>query len=199
MDESRAVRVASVPVTTVEGTWLRHAFAAYPERALDGRVYDGRWGTKPGFPVLYLGNPLESIIVEAYRHLVDPVENPDVLEHIHPRILVTADVAVTDVLDLRTAGARAAAGLTLSDLQSGVDEYADCQEVAQVAHQLGRHGVLAPAATKMGETLALFTDLTEAAGQNPIRSADDVLWETLPPDPRITSARTRLSVVRNND
>lgn len=79
MDESLAVRVASVPVTTVRGTWLRHAFAAYPERALDGRVYDGRWGTKPGFPVLYLGNPLESIIVEAYRHLVDPVENPDVL------------------------------------------------------------------------------------------------------------------------
>ena len=199
MDESLAVRVASAPVTTVKGTWLRHAFAAYPERALDGRVYDGRWGTKPGFPVLYLGNPLESIIVEAYRHLVDPVENPDLLAQIHPRILLTADVAVTDVIDLRTAGARAAAGLTLGDLESGVDDYARCQEVAQVAHQLGRHGVLAPAATKMGETLALFTDLTDVAGQKPVRSAADVLWEMLPPDPRIASAGTRLSMVRDDD
>lgn len=103
------------------------------------------------------------------------------------------------MLDLRTAGARAAAGLALSDLQSGVDDYGRCQEVAQVAHQLGRHGVLAPAATKMGETLALFTDLTDTAGQKPVRTADDVRWETLPPDPRVASARARLSVVRNDD
>src|SRR3954452_5881575 len=129
MDESLSLRVASVPVTTVIGTWVRHAFAAYPERALDGRIYDGRWGTKPGFPVLYLGNPLDSVVVEAYRHLVDPVESPDMLAHIHPRILVTADVHVTDVLDLRTPGARAAAGLTLSDLESAVGDYARCQEV----------------------------------------------------------------------
>lgn len=199
MDESLAVRIASVPVTTVKGTWLRHAFAAYPERALDGRIHDGRWGSKPGFPVLYFGNPLESVIVEAYRHLVDPVEDPDLLAQIHPRILVTAEVAITEVLDLRTAGARATAGLTLGDLQSGVDDYARCQEVGQVAHQLRRHGVLAPAATKIGETLALFTDITDAAGQTPIRNADDVLWETLPPDPRIAGVSARLSVVRDDD
>lgn len=197
MDESLSVRVASVPVTTVKGTWLRHAFAAYPERALDGRVYDGRWGTRPGFPVLYLGNPMDSVIVEAYRHLADPVESPDLLPHIHPRILVTADVDVTDVLDLRTPGARAAAGLTLSDLESNVGDYARCQEIAQVAHQLRRHGILAPAATKLGETLALFTDITTAGGQTPVRGADDVQWETLPPDPRVR--RTHLSVVREND
>lgn len=161
-------------------------------------MYDGRWGTRPGFPVLYLGRPEESVVVEAYRHLVDPVESTDLLAQIHPRVLVTAHVAVTDVLDLRTAGARAAAGLTLGDLQSGVDDYERCQRVAQVAHQLGRHGIVAPAATRMGETLALFTDLVEAAGQRPVRSADDVLWETLPPDPREPEARARLSVVRDD-
>jgi hypothetical protein len=199
MDESLAVKIASVPVTTVTGTWLRHAFSAYPERALEGRVYDGRWGTKPGFPVLYLGRPLDSVVVEAYRHLVDPVENPDLLAQIHPRILVTATVKVTNVLDLRTAGARATAGLTLGDVRSGVDDYARCQEVAQVAHQLRLHGILAPAATDMGETLALFTDLTDVAGEKPARIADDVLWETLPPDPRAaTSRRQRLSVVRDD-
>lgn len=153
MDESLAVKVASVPVTTVAGTWYRHAFAAYPERALDGRVYDGRWGTRPGFPVLYLGQPRASVIVEAYRHLVDPVEDPELLAQIHPRLFVTADFTVTDVLDLRTAGARARAGLTLGDLLSGVDDYQRCQSVAQVAHQLGRHGIIAPAATGIGKLM----------------------------------------------
>lgn len=199
MEESLAVKISSVPVVTVRGTWFRHTFAAYPERALDGRVYDGRWGTKPGFPVLYLGRPPESVVVEAYRHLVDPVENLVLLAHIHPRLFVTAEVTVTDVLDLRTAGARATAGLTISDLQSGVDDYSRCQRAAQVGHQLGRHGIIAPAATDMGETLALFTDLTDAAGQQPVRSADDTLWKTLPPDPRLPGARGRLSVVRDDD
>lgn len=187
MDESLAVSIARVPVTTVQGTWFRHAFAAYPERALDGRVYDGRWGTKPGFPVLYLGRPPASVIVEAYRHMVDPVEDPALIAQIHPRLFVTADVGVTDVLDLRTAGARATAGLTIGDLHSGIDEYGACQRIAQVAHQLGRHGIIAPAATDMGETLALFTDLTDAAGQRPVRSADR------PAAPRCGYARDRSS------
>lgn len=199
MDDSLAVRVASVPVTTVTGIWLRHAFAAYPERALEGRVYDGRWSTRPGYPVLYLGRPLDSVIVEAYRHLVDPVEDPALLAQIHPRLLITAEVNASNVLDLRTAGARAAVGLTLDDLRSSVDDYAPCQQVSQVAHQLRRHGVLAPAATGRGETLTLFSDLTDAAGEKPIRNSDDGLWETLPPDPRILGPRARLSVVRNAD
>jgi RES domain len=139
-------------------------------------------------------------VVEAYRHLVDPVENPDLLAQVHPRILVTVTVKVTNVLDLRTAGARATAGLVLGDLHSGVDDYSRCQEVAQVAHQLRLHGILAPAATDMGETLALFTDFTDIAGERPVRIADDVLWETLPPDPRAATARRqRLSVVRDDD
>ncbi|HEX4727021.1 MAG TPA: RES family NAD+ phosphorylase, partial [Jatrophihabitans sp.] len=160
----------------------------------------GGWNlTKPGYPVLYLGQPLDSVIVEAYRHLVDPVEDPGLLAQIHPRILVTAKVNVSNVLDLRTAGARATAGLTLRDLQSGVDDYARCQQVSQVAHQLRRHGILAPAATERGETLTLFSDLTDDAGEKPVRSSDDVLWETLPPDPRLPGSRVRLSVVRSVD
>jgi hypothetical protein len=34
---------------------------------------DGRWGTRDGFPVLYLGRPVDSVIVGAYRHQVDPI------------------------------------------------------------------------------------------------------------------------------
>jgi len=85
------------------------------------------------------------------------------------RVLVTATLSVTDLLDLRNTGTRAQLGLTLDVLQSGTQDrqaYQGCQQVAQVAqvaHQLGRHGVLAPAAGQRGETLALVTDNLPAA------------------------------------
>jgi hypothetical protein len=57
-----------------------------------------------------------------------------------------------------------------------------CQNVSAAAHQLGYHGIIAPAATKMGETLALFTDLLTATEQ-PLLTATE-MWVQLPPDPR---------------
>jgi hypothetical protein len=55
--------------------------------------------------------------------------------------------------------------------------------VAQVAHQIGLHGIVTPAATDMGETFALLTDLLPA-DQRSTRSAPDTAWEQLPADPR---------------
>ncbi|WP_375504837.1 RES domain-containing protein [uncultured Jatrophihabitans sp.] len=149
--ETLAVRIASLTPVTVKGTWLRHSDAGYPQRALDGHAGYGRWGTKRGFDVLYLGEPEPSVVVEAYRHFIDPIEDPAMLAEIRPRILVTAGVTVDEVLDLTSAGARMTTGLSLEILQSDTDDreaYERCQEVAQVAHQLGRRGILAPAATK---------------------------------------------------
>lgn len=114
------------------------------------------------------------------------VEDPLPPEAFVSRILVTAHIAVTDIVDFRTAAGRAQAGLVLKDLQSATtdkDAYRRCQLVAQLAHQLGRRGIVAPAATGLGETLVLFTDLLPA-DQAPVRARDDRLWRTLPPDPR---------------
>lgn len=77
MDDELPRLVAAGAVTTVTGRWQRHCGARYAGTALDGRIGDGRWGTKTGFPVLYLGRPLDSVIVEAYRHLIDPIEDDD--------------------------------------------------------------------------------------------------------------------------
>jgi len=60
--------------------------------------------------------------------------------------------------------------------------YAACQNVAAAAQELEFHGLVAPAATKLGETLVLFTDLLPPA-EHPVRTADE-LWVKLPPDPR---------------
>ncbi|WP_408667313.1 RES family NAD+ phosphorylase [Jatrophihabitans sp.] len=169
--------------------------------ALDGRLNYGRWGTRDGFPVLYLGLPVESVIVEAYRHFIGPIEDPgeaaQLATRIAPRALVTARVAVTDVLDLRDTATRVQLGLSRDVLCSGTEDreaYAACQKVAQVAHQLGRHGIIAPAATGLGHTLALFTDLLPAA-ERPVRTQTDIVWQGLPPDPRLQAA-PRLRVVR---
>ena len=200
-----AHRVAAAAITTVTGVWQRHVAVTFEADALNGRRGYGRWGAPNGFPVLYLGRPRESVVIEAYRHLVDPVaDDQDTADQlartIKPRMLVTAQVDVDDILDLRSAGARVQVGLTNDVLQSGTDDreaYDTCQHVAQVAHQLNRNGILAPAATGRGETLVLFMDLLPAA-QRPAR-VDDELWHRLPADPRRSPESRRLRIVRPED
>ena len=195
--ESLAVRVAACPLADVDGVWQRHIAARHAAQALHGRRGTGRWGTKDGFPVLYLGRPTNSVIVEAYRHLVDPVENENILGQLEPRALVTCTVDVTNLLDLRVATARMQLDLPFSTLRSATSDraaYERCQTVAQVAHQLGLHGIIAPAATDLGDTLALFTDILPV-DERPTRSEPDTAWDQLPADPRNAPPR-HLRVVK---
>jgi hypothetical protein len=201
--EPDAALIASLPPATEHGRWQRHAPANRLAEALDGRRGYGRWGTADGFNVLYLGRPRSSVIVEAYRHLVDPLEDDAdraaILATVRPRVLVTCDVDVSMLLDLRTPGARNTAGLTISELTSPTDDdgaYLRCQRVAQIAHQLGRHGIIAPAATGLGDTLALFTDLLPTNERPVFVAGAEEHWSTLPDDPRIAPlSERRLHVV----
>lgn len=132
-------------------------------------------GTGNGFPVLHLGRPTDSVVVEAYRR-----------------------VQVTNLLDLRTATARITTQLDLHILQSSTEDrgaYRRCQDVAGVARQLGLHGIVASAATGIGETLALFVDRLPEQ-ERPVRLHDDELWSRLPPDPRSDPGR-HLRIVRD--
>jgi RES domain-containing protein len=198
-----AARIAELTPVSEHGQWQRHVAAAYISRALEGRKANGRWGTKSGFPVLYLGRPLASVVVEAYRHLVDPIEfdspadRERFLASLQPRALVTCSLDVHNLLDLRPSGARARVGLTLQDLTSPTTDaaaYAKCQEVANVAHQLRYNGIVAPAATRLGETMALFMDLLPPL-QLPVRVGESETWNRLPDDPR-QPAKPALRVVK---
>lgn len=176
MDRNLAKDVAGSAMATVSGTFYRHASISYP--ALRGSDSGGRWGPAGAYPVLYLGRPQESVLVEAYRHLVDDVEGMrgDLVASRH---FVTCEVNVTKLLDLRNPASVLALGLTLADLNG---PHGPCQLIGQAAHQLGLHGVVAPAATGMGETLALF-ELHLPAEELPVQIAEE-LWEHLPADPR---------------
>lgn len=176
MTRSLVERVASVGSVDVDGAFERHA--APGRDAFAGGVL-GRWGRT--FPVIYLGRPEESVIVEAYRHLVEPFGiDPSMVK---PRVLYTVRVTATRILDLRPASNQAAVGLSDDQLRSAVDDYDACQAVARAAHQLELHGILAPAATGLGETLALFAQRI-GASERPVVTAT-VGWPRLPADPRL--------------
>lgn len=163
----------------LDGDFFRHTSIRVD--GLRGNDRGGRWGAPGNHSVLYLGRPVESVIVEAYRHLVDPVEGMRA-ELVAPRRLTTVRVSAVNVLDLRGSANRRAVDLTMSDLESAIGDYERCRHVASIAYQFDFHGIIAPAATRLGETLALFDRLL-AIDELP-GSVDEVIWSHLPPDPR---------------
>lgn len=179
MDRSLAIAVARAGAVAIDGTFCRHASLRH--RPLTGSAAGGRWGPEGAFPVFYLARPADSVIIEAYRHLVEAVEGMRP-ELVAPRRLLTCEVRVTMILDLRNPENQATVGLTGKDLFSPVGDYVPCHGVAQAAHQLGLHGVIAPSATGVGETLALFERHLPPEEQPVL--VEEERWERLPADPR---------------
>ncbi len=159
----------------VNGDFYRHAA---PNREAFAGGYEGRWGA--GFPVIYLGQPEAAAVAEAYRHLVEDAGVP--ARAVLGRVLYTVRVDVDEILDLTVQDNLSQVGLTTADLCTEVGDYARCQEVGAAAHQAGHHGVLAPAAHGVGQTLALFREhLTPRELPTVERQ---ITWDGLPPDPR---------------
>jgi hypothetical protein len=174
--------ISDLEPVSVEGTFQRHCALRF--RDLTPSPAGGRWGAPGAYEVLYLGRPPESVVAEAYRHLVeDELDSASALAAaVLERRLITCEVHVAGVLDVRDPGARAALALGDERLRSEVGDYGHCRAVAGAAHQLGLAGVLAPAASGIGETLALFAANTPIA-QWPTVAASEI-WRGLPADPR---------------
>jgi RES domain-containing protein len=184
MDRGLANAVAGTAPTSVEGTFFRHAYIGI--RDLKASTGGGRWGPIGSYPVLYLGAPEPTIVAEAYRLLVDGVEGMRP-ELVGPRNFFTVEVRVTNLLDLRVSEHREAVGLGDDALRG---RWEPCQRVGAAAHQLGMHGVIAPAATGLGMTLALFEHTLPAAEWPVILSRTE--WAKLPPDPRVLQVVERI-------
>lgn len=181
MARKLAQDVAAAQRSAVAGRFERHVSKNW--RELTGSNSGGRWGPPGSYSVLYLGRPRASVTVEAYRHLVDPFADAGMTgDMVAPRRLLVCDVSVTDVLDLRGDAAQQRVGLTDTHLLLDVGSYSACHAVGRVAHQLGLHGIIATAATGLGETLALFEQHLPA-NELPVLVADEQ-WEVLPADPR---------------
>ena len=73
MQRDLLVAVGRAPHVRVSGRFYRHS---HPDRSpLQGSASGGRWGPEGAYSVLYLGRPPDTVIVEAYRHLVDDDDN----------------------------------------------------------------------------------------------------------------------------
>lgn len=175
MPQDLTDRIGAIGTTTVSGTYYRHA--AVGRDAFAGGLH-GRWGKD--FPVIYLGRPPDSVVAEAYRHLVDAAGVP--ARAVRPRVIYTVTVRAREIIDLTNRDSLAAAGLSPANLTSDVDDYDACQMVATAALETGCHGILAPAATGLGFTLALFAQRLLGA-ERPFIVAE-ALWQQLPDDPR---------------
>lgn len=176
------IALADLEPIRVEGRFERHVSLNWDE--LLPSSAGGRWGAARAFEVLYLGRPRQSIVVEAYRHLIDDELDSafELAASILERRVITCEVDVPNVLDLRPEAVRAALGLSDEILGSEVGDYGPCQQVGAAAHQLRVSGLLAPAATQVGETLALFPTNLPAARWPTV--VDRALWHGLPADPR---------------
>lgn len=174
-----AAAVSRASTATVTGRFQRHISPR--QEPLRGSRAGGRWSQEGAYPVLYVGRPTDSVIVEAYRHLVETVEGMQP-QMVGPRRLVTCEVEITSVLDLRESASRDAIGLTLADLCSEVGDYGGCHRIGEAAHGLGLHGVIAPAAGGLGETFAVLEDRLPEGEQPSL--VEELAWESLPADPR---------------
>jgi hypothetical protein len=96
--------------------------------------------------------------------------------------VLTCEVQIDNILDLRPQQARTTVELADGELFSEPGEYARCQAIGAAAHQLGRHGVIAPSASQLGETLALFSTNLPVEQWPTVKTRD--IWRGLPPDPR---------------
>lgn len=174
--------ISDLEPAQVSGEFERHCSLRWEE--MKPSAAGGRWGARLAYEVLYLGRPRQSVVVEAYRHLVDDeLDAPQELAaSVIERRILTCEVAVQNILDLRTKASRAAVGLSDDDLYSDLGAYDRCQAIGAAAHQLGLYGVIAPSASRLGETLALFA-MNLPVEQWPTVTTRDI-WRGLPADPR---------------
>lgn len=175
------IALADLEPIRVQGRFERHLSLKWEE--LQPSAAGGRWNAPQTFEVLYLGRPRDSVVVEAYRHLVDDeLDFPDMAARVLERRIITCEVDVPGILDLRPIAARDALGLRDEVLCSAAGNYAPCQQIGAAAHQLRANGLVIPAATKLGETLALFP--ANLPADNWPMVVERGIWHGLPPDPR---------------
>jgi hypothetical protein len=166
----------------VEGTFERHTSLRWTD--LNASPSGGRWGAPHAYEVLYLGRPRDSVVIEAYRHLVDDEldDAQQLAASVLERRVITCTVVAPNILDLRQSQSQEAVGLSKTQLLSDVGDYLTCQAIGAAAHQLGLSGIIAPAASRIGDTLALFPTNLAVKNWPTVTSRD--IWHGLPADPR---------------
>lgn len=171
--------IASLGSTRVHGDFFR--YTSVHSTLTTVNTAGGRWHPPNSFQAVYFADGRESAISEAYRRIVNAFDPPLPPAGVTLR-LWRLGIDANEVLDLRQRDAWQKLGLTLDDLRSPLRHYEACQLVGKTAHQLGLQGIIAPAATGIGNHLSLFDEHAKPQAQPKVIS--DEILNGLPPDPR---------------
>jgi RES domain-containing protein len=149
----------------------------YITDTLAGNLRVGARFNPPGeFGALYMSLDPETPIDEllrTYARWLDTTRPEDIGA---PRLLLTLDVRLSAVADLRDGGECLSWGLTPAALIA--DDWSPCQDAARY---IRRHheALLAPSATGRGTTLAIFADRLNATSSVTLVAVDDIPPEVI--------------------
>ena len=115
--------IARINPIRVQGTFERPTSLRWEE--LKPSAAGGRWDARRAYEVLYLGRPRSSVVIEAYRHLVDDEldDTGALAASVLERRIVTCKVDAPRVFDLRESTTHTALSLTDAQLFSEVGDY----------------------------------------------------------------------------
>jgi RES domain-containing protein len=150
-----AAALDGLPLAPFSGRAFRHQAVEwqYSQPGAGARTVGGRWNPPNSFATLYLALSVDAAAAELHRLAARAGRRVD---DFMPRHLLELDIKLGALLDLTDEKALDAVGLTEAHLHA--DDPALCQEVGEVAHHLGREGILAPSATDAGTVLAVFVE-----------------------------------------
>jgi RES domain-containing protein len=162
------------------GLTFRHtAPGRNPLSGEGARVFGGRWNPPDLVSTLYLAQPREACVAEFHRMAAGQAQGA--LSFL-PRPVHHIQVTDLPLLDL-TGDGLGDVGLTEDDVAA--DDLGPCQLVGEAAYFLHGAGLVAPSATHLGLTIAVFE--TRAHGQLDLIDLDDAIQpaeaEPAPPRP----------------
>ena len=137
-----------VELTTVRGRWLRHVPAGVDPHSRPSPPGDNRWQRGTEVDALYLCDHIDCVWAEWYRHLAERGVPP---QRALPRDVWSYEIESLEVVDLRTTGRLARAGLP--EPVPGRRGWTQFQAVGEQLHTGGHAGLLAPSAARPQSTI----------------------------------------------
>lgn len=151
-DEELLAAVDALGTAPWSGAAWRHTAPQRNPLSGEGALrFGGRWNPPELASTLYLATSREGCLAEFGRMAEGQGRGT---ASFLPRRVVHFEVHDVDVVDLRPPEDLAAVGLDPEDLVA--TDWMPCQLVGAAAHFLRSAGVIAPSATGVGDTLALF-------------------------------------------
>lgn len=145
----------------------------------------GRWDDR-SFEVLYTSSRADGAIAEMYFHVSrgQPVIPSRVRYHLHElRVTLKSCLRIASLEELAALGLRTVSFGQLSWFERE-QEYPRTQEIAEVAHFLGRDGLIVPSARAEHPNIVIFCEAAGLEAVEAVRDHGAIAWDEWRRSPR---------------